>query len=118
MSKLIALFQFLLALSGCSQHGTTMTHRVQSSTETLSSTIHIQDGVARFECTDSSSGQCQYTLYPDTCGGKADCKLAPLQQFGVARGESRQLTGVIKFHPCVTTTTTALGADCKPLATR
>ncbi|PNS08972.1 hypothetical protein [Solilutibacter silvestris] len=115
--KLIALFQFLLALSGCSQSGTTISHRIQSNDESLDSTIHIQDGVARFECVDSSSGQCQYTLYPDACSGKPDCKLAPLQRFGVARGESRQLAGVVKFHPCVTTTTATLGADCKPVTT-
>src|SRR5580765_7171418 len=112
-NKLIALFQFLLALSGCSQSGSTISHRVQSDSESLSSTIHIRDGVSRFECVDSSSGQCQCTLYPAACAGNAGCKLAPLQQFAVARGESRQLAGVVRFHPCVTTTANPLGDDCK-----
>lgn len=117
MSKFVALFQFLLALSGCSQSGTSYSHRVQSDNETLYSRIHVQDGVSRFECVDSSSGQCQYTLYPDACGGLAGCKLPPLQHFAVARGESRQLTGLVDFRPCVTTTTVVPGADCQPAAT-
>ncbi|MBS0216928.1 MAG: hypothetical protein JSR63_01975 [Proteobacteria bacterium] len=116
MSKFIALFQFLLALSGCSQSGTTYSHRVQSDSETLYSKIHVQDGVARFECVDSSSGQCEYTLYPDACHGNADCKLPPLQHFAVARGETRQLAGLVDFRPCVATTTAVPGADCQPAA--
>ncbi|MGG6462212.1 hypothetical protein [Solilutibacter silvestris] len=117
MSKFVALFQFLLALSGCSQSGTSYSHRVQSESETLYSKIHVQDGVSRFECVDSSSGQCQYTLYPDACGGLASCKLPPLQHFAIARGESRQLTGLVDFRPCVTTTAAIPGADCQPATT-
>ena len=117
MSKLVALFQFLLALSGCSQGGTHYSHRVQSDGESLYSRIHVQDGVSRFECVESSSGQCQYTLYPDACGDNASCTLPPLQHFAVARGKSRQLAGLTDFRPCVTTTASVPGADCRPVAT-
>lgn len=117
MSKFVALFQFLLALSGCSQSGTTYSHRVQSDAETLYSTIHVQDGVSRFECIDSSSGQCEYTLYPEACHGNAGCKSPPLQHFAVVRGESRQLAGLVDFRPCVSTNPAALGADCQPVTT-
>ena len=116
MSRFVALFQFLLALAGCTQGGTTYSSRVQSGAETLYSTIHVQAGVARFECRDSSSGQCRYTLYPDACAGNAGCTLPPLQQFAVARGETRQVAGLIDFRPCVSTNAVAVGADCQPLA--
>ena len=117
MSKFIALLQFLLALSGCSVGGTSFTNRIDSDHTRLTSKAHVQDGVARFNCVESSSGSCHYTLYPDACAGKADCQLAPLQRFTVARGESRQIAGLVEFRPCVATTGAAMAADCQPAAT-
>ena len=61
MSKFIALLQFLLALSGCSIGGTTYTSRIDSDQVHLTSKAHVQDGVARFDCVESSSGICHYT---------------------------------------------------------
>ena len=116
MSKFIALLHFLLALSGCSLGGTTYSNRIDSDREQLTSKARVQDGVARFECVESSSGICHYTLYPEACSGKADCQLAPLQRFTVASGESHQISGLIDFRPCVATTTAALAADCQPAA--
>ena len=116
MSKFIALLQFLLALSGCSVGGTSFTNRIDSDQVRLTSKAHVQDGVARFNCVETSSGSCHYTLYPDACAGKADCQLAPLQRFTVARGESRQIAGLVDFRPCVATTGVAMGADCQPAA--
>ena len=116
MSKFIALLQFLLALSGCSLGGTSFTSRIDSGHEQLTSKAQVQDGVARFNCVESSTGNCHYTLYPDACAGKADCQLAPLQRFSVARGESHQIAGLVDFRPCVTTKATAMAADCQPVA--
>lgn len=117
MTKLLALVHFLLALSGCSLGGTSYSHRVaENGSDALYSKTHVKDGVARFECIASNSGACHYTLYPDACDGKTDCELAPLQRFDVARGESRQLTGVTEFRPCVSSDAAALGPDCRPLA--
>jgi hypothetical protein len=116
MSKFIALLQFLLALSGCSLGGTTYSNRIDSDQEKLHSKARVQDGVARFDCVESSSGSCHYTLYPDACAGKADCQLAPLQRFIVARGESHQVAGLIDFRPCVATTPAPMAADCLPAA--
>ncbi len=116
MSKFIALLQFLLALGGCSVADASHTHRIDSDREQLLSKAHVQDGVARFNCVESSSGSCHYTLYPDACAGKVDCQLAPLQRFTVARGESHQIAGLVDFRPCVATTGVALGADCQPVA--
>ena len=114
MSKFIALLQFLLALCGCSVEGTTYSNRIDSDREQLTSKALVQDGVARFNCVESSSGRCHYTLYPDACAGKADCQLAPLQRFTVARGVSHQIAGLVDFRPCVATTGAAMGADCQP----
>ena len=116
MSKLTALLQFLVALSGCSMGGTTWTSRVADGGVRLHSTVRLQDGVARFDCIDSSSGQCHYTLYPDACDGKATCALAPLQRFSVARGTDRQVAGLGGFRPCVSVDAAALGPDCLPAA--
>lgn len=116
MSKLIALLHFLLALSGCSLGGTTWTSQVEDDGTRLHSKVRLEDGVARFICMDSSSGQCHYTLFPEACGNQADCRLAPLQRFSVARGEDRQITGMVDFRPCVATTAAAMRADCQPAA--
>lgn len=116
MSKFIALLQFLLALCGCSVGGTTYSNRIDSDQEQLHSKARVQDGVARFDCVESSSGACHYTLYPEACSGKADCQLAPLQRFTVASGESHQVAGLIDFRPCVATTASTLAADCQPAA--
>jgi len=116
MSKLIALFQFLLALAGFSSGGTTWTSQVHDNGQVLSSRAHAQDGVARFECLDSSSGLCHYTLYPQHCAGNA-CADKPLQRFAVARGATRQIAGLPGFRLCVDSADAALGPDCKPRAT-
>ena len=49
------------------------------------------------------------------CAG-TNCNDAPLRRFSVARDQSRQFAGLAGFHPCVDTTNTALGPDCKPRA--
>lgn len=115
MTKFIALLQFLLALAGFSPGGTTWTSQVRDDGRILSSRAHAQDGVARFDCIDSSSGHCHYTLYPQRCAG-AGCDAPPLRSFDVARGESRQLAGLPGFRLCVDTRDTAPGPDCKPRA--
>lgn len=116
MSKLIALLHFLLALAGFGVGGTTWTSNLHDNGTSLHSRANAQDGVARFDCIDSSSGQCYYTLYAAGCNAKA-CTDAPLRRFRVARDDSRQFAGLIGFHPCVDTANTALGPDCRPRAT-
>lgn len=116
MSKLIALLQFLLALAGIGVGGTTYDTRVAANGhDVLDSSAHVQDGVARFDCRASDSGLCYYTLYAAACAG-TNCNDAPLRRFSVARDQSRQFAGLAGFHPCVDTTNTALGPDCKPRA--
>jgi hypothetical protein len=115
MTKLIALLQFLLALAGIHSDGSTWTSQVHDGGRVLSSRAHAQDGVARFECLDSSSGRCHYTLYPQRCASLA-CDAPPLRSFDVARGESKQIAGLSGFRLCVDPADAALGPDCKPRA--
>lgn len=117
MTKLVALLQFLLALSGCSLGEVTYSDRIaEGRHDVLSSKARVQDGVARFECRASDSGWCHYTLYPDACGSGKDCALAPLQRFAVARGESRQVAGLRDFRLCVRIDDALPGPDCQPAA--
>jgi hypothetical protein len=120
MPKLIVLVRLLLSpllviLSTCGTDGTSYSNRIaDNGHDTLYSKAHAKDGIARFECKASDSGSCHYTLYPDACAGKADCKLAPLRQFTVARGQSRQIADLRDFRVCVAIDDKALGADCEP----
>ena len=122
MPKLIDIARLLLSpllfiLSACGIDGTSYSNRIGSNGhDTLYSKAHAKDGIARFECKASDSGSCHYTLYPDACAGKADCKLAPLQQFTVRRGQTREIAGLRDFRVCVGTDATAMGADCEPVA--
>lgn len=117
MTKLIALLQFLLALSGCSLGGMNYSNHIsEGQRNVLTSKARAQDGVARFECRSSASGWCHYTLYPEACSGAKDCALAPLQKFTVASGDSRQLAGLSAFRLCVATDDAVLGPDCQPAA--
>ncbi len=113
----LLLSPLLLILSACGMDGTSYSNRIGANGhDALYSKAHAKDGIARFECKASDSGVCHYTLYPDACSGKADCKLAPLQRFTVARGESKQIAGLRDFRVCVGIDEKALGADCEPVA--
>ena len=122
MPKLIVLARLLLSpllllLAACGLDGTSYSNRIANNGhDTLYSKARAKGGVARFECKASDSGQCHYTLYPDACAGKADCTLAPLQRFTVARGKSREIAGLGDFRVCVGIDAAAIGADCQPVA--
>lgn len=121
MPELAAIARLLLSpllaiLSACGAGGTSYSNRIGANGhDVLHSKAHAKDGVARFECRASDSGACHYTLYPDACAGKADCRLAPLQRFVVARGQVREIAGLGEFRICVGTSDAALGADCQPI---
>ncbi len=112
MSKLIALAQFLLALSGCSLGAENWSHRIGGATgDALRSDIVAEDGIARFRCIASASGACHYTLYPAYCAA-AGCS-RPLRQFAVARGDERRITGLAGFVPCVAGSRAHPAPDCR-----
>ncbi|HWS78970.1 MAG TPA: hypothetical protein VN205_11425 [Thermomonas sp.] len=122
MPKLIVIARLLLSpllliLSACNLGGTSYSNRIGiDGHDTLHSQARAKNGVARFECKASDSGSCHYTLYPDACAGKADCTLAPLQRFAVARGKTREIAGLRDFRVCVAIDAAAIGADCQPVA--
>lgn len=119
MSKLIDIARLLfspllLILAACNLGGTSYSNRLGiDGHDTLHSRAHASDGMARFECKASDSGRCHYTLYPEACAGKADCQLAPLQRFSVARGQTREIAGVQDFRVCVGIDATPIRADCQ-----
>lgn len=122
MLRLIAIARLLFSpllfvLAACGANGTSYSNRIaDNGHDVLYSKARANDGVARFECRASDSGSCHYTLYPDACDGKPDCRLAPLRQFAVARGQVREIPGLDGFRVCVATTDAPMGADCQPAA--
>lgn len=122
MPKLIDIARLLfspllLILAACNVGTTTYSNRIGiDGHDVLSSKARTKDGIARFECKASDSGRCHYTLYPAACAGKHDCRLAPLQRFSVARGQTREIAGVRDFRVCVGIDATAMGAGCQPMA--
>lgn len=116
IAKLL-LSPLLLVLSACGVDGTSYSNRIANNGhDVLYSNARARDGIARFECKASDSGRCHYTLYPAACSGKADCQLAPLRRFSVARGQAHEIAGVQDFRVCVGIDATAMGADCQPVA--
>ena len=78
VTKLAALLSFALSLFGCHVDGTTWSHRILGDHgDALYSKAWAKDGRARFECVQSSSGQCWYTLFPVDCKDDA-CVAKPL----------------------------------------
>ena len=119
MSKTLASSLFLLVLfvlCACKPQGTVHIHLVgNAGGYTLHSKAQVLDGVARFECRASSSGQCHFTLYSKGCDDSA-CTLAPLRRFALARGRTLQLDGVDDFRLCVSTDAMPQDPGCEPAA--
>lgn len=113
ITKLAALLSFALSLFGCHVDGTTWSHRILGDHgDALYSKAWAKDGRARFECVQSSSGQCWYTLFPVDCKDDA-CVAKPLTHFALVRGDQRQFTGLPEFRFCVTRDATLPPPDCR-----
>lgn len=128
MSKLIALFQFLLVLCGFNFGDTSFTDRISiDGIDTLVSKADVQAGIARFSCVRSASGQCHYTLFSKDCAPtpqaatQGNCAPRPIRRFAVASGDSQQITGLPEFRLCVDADDASPTPDCrvpKPIAQR
>jgi hypothetical protein len=113
ITRLAALLSFALSLFGCHVDGTTWSHRILGDHgDALYSKAWAKDGRARFECVQSSSGQCWYTLFPVDCKDDA-CVAKPLTHFALVRGDQRQFTGLPEFRFCVTRDATLPPPDCR-----
>lgn len=112
ITKLAALLSFALSLFGCHVGGTTWSHRITGDHgDTLYSKAWATDGRAGFECVQSSSGRCWYTLFPADCKDDA-CASKPLARFAVVRGGEREVTGLPEFRFCVARDAAAPPPDC------
>jgi hypothetical protein len=122
--KFQALFYFVLSLFGCDTGGSTFVDRVTvDGADALYSKAIVESGVARFECVRSASGACHYTVYPPACSARGqmgtpghDCT-KPIERFAVARGDSRQVTGLPRFRVCVSASGETLAPDCRKAET-
>ena len=130
MNKLIALCCYVLSLYGCDLGGSTFIQREQSGgIDRLYSRVVANPGVARFECIDSASGRCHYTLYDASCEAaptalpvqRPACRREPLQRFALDAGNEKHVAALPEFRPCVRGDAKVPGPDCDvstPLASR
>lgn len=120
MNKFIALCYFVFSLFGCDGGGSSFVHRATiDGSDALYSKVHVEAGVARFQCLGSATGQCHYTVYPRECAAAAEgasgaCPTEPVRRFQVNRGDSRQITGLQDFRLCVSAEDGMPGPDCEP----
>ena len=106
--KLMALIYFVLSLFGVDIGGASyVTRTTVDGTDTLYSQTTTQAGVTRFECLRSATGQCHYTVYPRDCESDGACETKPLDQFALASGDSRQVSGLAGIRLCVSNNETA-----------
>jgi hypothetical protein len=113
LAKLAALVSFTLSLFGMHVGGTTWSNRTTSDGgDTLYSKAWAKDGKARFECVESSSGKCWYTVFPADCKDDA-CIARPLARFAVVRGGEREVTGLSDFRFCVARDAALPPPDCR-----
>ena len=122
MDMLTALLQFLLALLGVDTGTATFNHRTtDGGVDTLYSIATVESGIARFECLASASGQCVYTVFPETCAGTptlpgmrlSGCDLAPPRRFALPEGGTQEIAGLHPAAVCVRGDRADLVEDCR-----
>ncbi|MGN6113227.1 MAG: hypothetical protein ACTHOC_09545 [Luteimonas sp.] len=113
IAKLATLFAFTLSLMGCPLGRTTWSHRITDGHgDSLYSKAWAKDGRARFECVESSTGKCWYTVFREDCDSDA-CVDEPLTHFALARGDEREFNGLRDFRFCVTRAAAPARPDCR-----
>lgn len=111
MRIIVPAISALLSLAGCNEKPS-VTSEIRSSrdgVDTLHSKVTLREGIARFQCLRSDSGNCHYLVLPgdcqDTAPGEprpAGCATQPVDQFSLAIGGERQLPGLSRdFRHCV-----------------
>jgi hypothetical protein len=108
MERFLALAAFLLSLLGCEpQRSVFESHAVDGGRDLLHARASIESGVARFECLESATGLCYWSVFPAGCDGSsgplpvAPCASAPSRRFALATDDSRQVTGLSTARVCV-----------------
>ncbi|MFP7722378.1 hypothetical protein [Lysobacter sp. A3-1-A15] len=122
MNKLIALCCYALSLYGCDLGGSTFVQREQAGgIDRLHSRVVANPGIARFECIDSASGRCHYTLFDTSCQAapsalptqRPACGREPLQRFVLDAGDDKRVAALPAFRPCVRGDAKVPGPDCE-----
>lgn len=107
MFKLYAIMYFLLAFAGCSQDERSyVTRSTVNGVDQIYSKVRVHAGTGTFECLDSITGSCHFTLF--ACAA-SQCENAPTKQLEVVAGaelDVRNLPG--QFQLCAS-------VDDKPL---
>lgn len=103
MRRILFVGVAMLAIAGCEKSSNTSITRTQANgVDTLYSRSTVVDGVARFECIASRSGQCHYLVLAPGCSTDAACTTPPLRHFAVAVGKTGQVSGLPGgFRQCV-----------------
>jgi hypothetical protein len=112
IAKFAALVAFAFSLAGCPLGGTTWTHRITAHGNALYSKAWAKEGRVRFECIESSSGKCWYTVFRDTCDSDA-CADKPIARFALVSGAEREFTGLRDFRFCVSRDAALLRPGCR-----
>ncbi len=116
MRIITSLMSCLLALAGCNEKPsvTTIHHSSANGVDTLFSKTTLRDGVARFDCFASESGQCHYRVYAERCPAPAAgenpaaCAPTTLEDFTLAPGRTHEIHGLPQdFQQCVSKEATA-----------
>ncbi|SFS08820.1 hypothetical protein SAMN05216570_2464 [Dyella sp. OK004] len=105
MRNLLALIYYVMTLVGCTGGRTIEMHSIADGHDKVHGVVHLQAGVAKFECLGSASGQCHFALFsavcPDATADKA-CDAPPLERLALAVGASREIVGLpVDFKACV-----------------
>ena len=115
-AQLVTWLQMLFSMAGVSLFGTEYSSKISDNHHTaLYSTATEYKGVATFNCRESNTGVCHYTLYSEACTQADACNEKPMRVFTLKRGESKKVEGISKFHPCVSLDANPLGPDCEGL---
>jgi hypothetical protein len=102
MDKLFALAAFVLSLLGCEPQRSVFEHRtVYDGRDLLHARASVESGVARFECLESATGLCYWTVRRTPCRDAALPCTEPGTQFALAVDDSRQIAGLARVHLCV-----------------
>lgn len=104
MRTIIALVLSLFSLVSCDHHPGTTTVTVSSrdNEHLFAATAKLSHGIGDFQCAESNEGSCYYVLFLNQCvAGSAgnhqaagQCTAKLIEQFMLAAGESKQLSGL------------------------
>lgn len=122
MRNLMALLYYLCALFGCDVGGTVTVHRASADGSILiDSQARVSERIARFECRQSRSGQCHYTLLRTACAPSAqpaatapECSERAFERFVLDAGQTREIIDIAPgFTICAEPSGAPVGAGCR-----